>query len=64
MKTKVEIILNYDFDSEQGYTQKSTILDSNEWCIYENQLTGERKAIINLYQEDIEELLKGTGIDL
>lgn len=64
MKSKIEIILNYNFDPEQGYTQKSIELDSNEWCIYENQLTRERKVMVNLYEEDIEELVKGTGIDL
>lgn len=64
MKNKIEIILNYDFDSELGYTQKSIQLDSNEWCLYENQLTKERKVMVNLYEEDIKELLKGTGISI
>lgn len=64
MKNKIEIMLNYDFEPELGYTQKSIQLDSNEWCLYENQLTMERKVIVNLYKEDIEELLKGTGISI
>lgn len=64
MKNKVRLVLNYDFDHELGYTQKSIELDNNEWTIYENQLTLERVAEINLYVEDIEELLEGTGISL
>ena len=64
MKNKIRLVLNYDFDHELGYTQKSIDLDSNEWIIYENQLTLEKVAEINLYVEDIEELLEGTGMSL
>lgn len=64
MKTKIEVILNYDFDPEQGYTQHSIQLDTNEVAIYEDILKGNKKLIIHLYPEDIEELLKGTGMSL
>lgn len=64
MENKLEIVFNYDFDPEQGYTQKSLLLDSNEWALYENQFTKERKVIIYLYPEDIAKLLEGTGVDL
>lgn len=64
MKSKIEIILNYDFDPEQGYTKKSITLDTNEAAIYEDILSGKRKLIVNLYPEDIEELLEGTGMSL
>ena len=64
MKAGVEIIFNYDFDAEQGYTQKSIELDTNEWALYENAIDNKRKIILNLYEEDIEELLKGTGISV
>ena len=63
-KTGIEIILNYDFDPEQGYTHKSIELDSNEWAIYESMHDNKRKLILYLYEEDIEELLKGTGISI
>ena len=55
MDTKIELILNYDFDAEQGYTQKSVQLDSNELYICENQVKQERKVIVNLYEEDIKD---------
>lgn len=64
MKSKIEIILNYDFDPKQGYTTKSITLDTNEIAMYEDMLRFERTLIINLYPEDIEELLKGTGIEI
>ena len=64
MKTKIELILNYDFDPEEGYTKNSIELDTNEVCLYEDILRGHKKLIVNLYQEDIEELLKGTGINI
>jgi len=59
---KLELILNYDFDPEEGYTQKSIELDTNEVAMYEDILKNEKKVIVNLYEEDIEELLNGTGI--
>jgi len=64
MESKIEIIFNYDFDPEMGYTQKSISLDNNEWAIYENILKRERKVIVNLYPEDIAEILDGTGVNL
>ena len=64
MKAKIEIILNYDFDPEQGYTKKEIELDTNEIVFYEDILRGTKKLIVNLYEEDIEELLKGTGISI
>ena len=64
MKPKIELILNYDFDPEEGYTKKSIELDTNEVAIYEDILRCTKKLIVNLYPEDIEELLKGTGIDI
>lgn len=64
MESKLELILNYDFDAEQGYTQKSLLLDSTEWALYENPFKRERKIIIHLYPEDIKKLLEGTGVDL
>ena len=64
MQNKVRLILNYDFDPELGYTQKSMLLDSNEWAIKENMLRNEREIILYLYPEDIAKLLEGTGVDL
>lgn len=64
MKNKARLILNYDFDSELGYTQKSMLLDSNEWAIKEDMLTNEREILLHLYPEDIKHLLEGTGVDL
>lgn len=64
MKNKVRLILNYDFDPELGYTQKSMLLDSNEWAIKEDMLTNEREILLHLYPEDIAKLLEGTGVDL
>ena len=64
MKTGIEIIFNYDFDPEEGYTKKSIELDTNEWALYENPREDKKKIILNLYEEDIEELLKGTGISI
>lgn len=61
---KLELILNYDFDLEEGYTQKSIELDTNEVAIYEDILKHEKKIIVNLYEEDIENLVEGTGIKL
>lgn len=61
---ELEIVLKYDFDPEQGYTTKSIILDTNEVALYEDILYNKRKLIINLYKEDIEELLKDTGVEL
>lgn len=61
---KLELILNYDFDPEEGYTQKAIILDTNEVAMYEDMLNQDKKLIVNLYKEDIEELLKGTGMEL
>lgn len=64
IKTELELIFNYDFDPEEGYTQKHLATQSNEWAIYENPFKGERKLMINLYPEDIKALLEGTGVDL
>ena len=64
MNMKLELILNYDFDPEQGYTQKSMVLDTNEVAMYEDMLKQEKKLIVNLYEEDVEELLNGTGISI
>lgn len=61
---KLELILNYDFDPEQGYTQKSMYLDTNEVAIYEDILHNKKKIIVNLYEEDLEDLIEGTGIEL
>lgn len=64
MKNKIELILNYDFDPEQGYTQKSITIDSNEFALYENLMNKERKLIVHLYEDDIRELLNGTGVEI
>jgi hypothetical protein len=64
MENKLEIVFNYDFDPERGYTKKSIILDRNEWAIYEDILRNQRKVIVHLYPEDIAKLLEGTGVDL
>ena len=64
MEKKLEIIFNYDFDPEQGYTQKSLVLDRNEWAICESMLERTRRVIVNLYPEDIAKILEGTGVDL
>ena len=64
MNNKVRLILNYDFDPELGYTQKSLLLDSNEWAIKEDMLRHEREILLHLYPEDIKALLEGTGVDL
>ena len=61
---ELELVLNYDFDAEKGYTKKNIILDTNEVAMYEDILNNKKKLIVNLYEEDIEELLKGTGIEL
>ena len=61
---ELELILNYDFDPEQGYTQKSITLDTNEVAMYEDLLVHKKKLIVNLYEEDIENLVEGTGIKL
>ena len=61
---ELELILNYDFDPEQGYTQKSIILDTNEVAMYEDLLAHKKKLIVNLYEEDIENLVEGTGIKI
>lgn len=64
MQNRIELVLNYDFDPEQGYTQKSITIDSNEFAMYESLLTNERKLIVHLYEDDIRELLNGTGIKI
>ena len=61
---KLELILNYDFDPEEGYTQKSITLDTNEVAMYEDLLAHKKKLIVNLYEEDIENLVEGTGIKI
>ena len=48
MENEVEIVLNYDFDTEQGYTQKS--LKTSEYYMYENLKTQKQKVIVNLYE--------------
>lgn len=62
MENEVEIVFNYDFDPEQGYTTKS--IKTNEYYMYQNMRTMKQKVIVNLYEEDIKALLEGTGVDL
>lgn len=62
MENEVEIILNYDYDPELGYTQKT--LHTSEYYLYQNIKTGKQKVIVNLYEEDVKDLLEGTGIDI
>lgn len=61
---ELELILNYDFDPEEGYTEKSIILDTNEVAMYEDMLLHKKKLLVNLYEEDLENLIEGTGIEL
>lgn len=64
MENTVEIILNYDFDPEQGYTQTSIDV-SKDWLLLGTNLkTKETKLGIYLFEEDIRKLLKGTGITI
>lgn len=62
MENEVEIILNYDYDPELGYTQKS--LHTSEYYIAKNIKTRKDKVVVNLYEEDIKDFLEGTGIDI
>ena len=55
-------ILNYDYDPKAGYTETS--IHTTEYYQYQNTKTGKQKIIVNLYVEDIKDLLSGTGIDL
>ena len=64
MEQNIKIVLNYDFDQEQGYTTKSIELDKCEVLMWEVPFMNKKTIVINLYEEDIKELLKGTGIEI
>lgn len=64
METKVEIVLNYDFDPKEGYTEKTMILDDAQISCFEDTLRFERRIKLNLYEDDLKDLLQGTGIDI
>lgn len=56
---KAIITLLYDYDNEMGYTNKSIEIDNNEIYIKEDGTIS-----ISIYENDIEELLENTGIEV
>ena len=54
----VVIILNYDYDNELGYSENVLIVDPNQV----RKVNG--RLVVDLYVEDIRDLLEGTGMKL
>lgn len=59
---RVEIELDYDYDPEEGFSTKRIITDQF-YTLY-NPVTETGTVIVTIYDTDIEDLVKGTGIKL
>lgn len=58
----VVIELDYDYDQELGYSTNRIFTDN--FYILHNPETRGGKMILTLYEDDIRNLLKGTGITI